>query len=225
MHHNSALSVYIEKNLQRNPCPQLWSPLGPVWKSRELQREWIEHLKKFKKKSIVGSTLPGCVTVVHFLMSVSPYLIFQGFCVVEGIPVWLLGVLRHCRQPRVICCFEQILDWQCWTELTQSPLTALDFLICLIHLGWEMRSQKNCSFCDNITLLTSFCRGFKTLFQVQKVLEKICYSAGELPLWDKLKIPIVLRDKHYLTTLCGEYVIKQGCKFVQVSLQCWNHNK
>lgn len=159
-------------------------------------------------------------------MSVSPYLNFQGFCGVKDIPVWLLGVLRHCRQPHVICRFEQqVLDWQSQTEFAQSPLTALDFLIWLFHLGWEMKSQKNFSFWDKITLFTRFCRVFKTLFQVQKVLEKICYPAGGLPLWATLKIPIVLRDKHYLTTLCGEYVIKQGCKFVQVSLHCWNHNK
>lgn len=189
-----------------------------------MQRILFKIRKIQKNFSIIGSTLPGCVTVVHFLMSVSPYLNFQGFCVVKTIPVWLLGVLRHCKQPHVICRFEQqILDWQSWTELTQSPLTALDFLIWQIHLGWEMRSQKNCSFCDKRIPSTRFCRGFKTLFQVQKVLGKICYPAGGLPLWATLKIPIVLRDTHYVTTLCGEYVIKQGCKFAQVSLHCWNH--
>lgn len=123
------------------PVPSCGQPLGQRGKAENCRGKAENTLKNLKNNcSFVGSTLPGCVTVVHFLMSVSPYLNFPSFCVVKDIPVWLLGFLRRCRQPHVICRFEQqILDWQFWIEITQSPLTALDFLIWLLHLGWEAK--------------------------------------------------------------------------------------
>lgn len=60
---------------------------------------------------------------------------------------------------------------------------------------------KYCSFCDKRIPFTRFCRGLKIFLHVQKVLEKISYPAGGLPLWVTLKMPTPLCDKYYVTTI------------------------